>query len=190
MQNTTTCSLDDAQLQTRASSFVIAPASMFLANATMMALLLHVAIYQAQQVIKPIAVSLSFCMSPPPVLVCLTSSPHSLGLSSSPGSGGCSRLRAPLRCAGPHVCMSDTARSQPWRPPGGGSDRAKSGGGGWTEAEPPALRNQMLRGVPPPRQDRFRLPERTHGDHTGKLSYKITKCITTAYIITYNNVHI
>ena len=29
----------------------------------------------------------------------------------------------------PHVRMSDTAWSQPWRPPGRGSDRAKSGGG-------------------------------------------------------------
>ena len=43
--------------------------------------------------------------------------------------GGCLALRAPLRRAGLHVRMSDTARSQPWRPPGRGSDRAKSGGG-------------------------------------------------------------
>ena len=36
------------------------------------------------------------------------------------------------------VRMSDTAHSQPWRPPGRGSGRAKSGGEGWREAKSPA----------------------------------------------------
>ena len=66
MQNTSTGSLDDAQLQTRAASVVIETASTILAK-QLMAL---VAIYQAQQVIKPIAVCC--IMSPPPVLVRLT----------------------------------------------------------------------------------------------------------------------
>ena len=69
-----------------------------------------------------------FCLHHCPVLVRLT-------IATLPGplflrcSGSLPHLRAPLRCAGPHVRMSDTARSQPWRPPGRGSDRATSGGG-------------------------------------------------------------
>ena len=39
---------------------------------------------------------------------------------------------------------------------GGGKE-----GGAWTEAEPPRLRNQMLRGYPPPRRIVFRLTEWT-----------------------------
>ena len=45
----------------------------------------------------------------------------------------------PLRPIPLRVRMSDTAHSQPWTPPGRGSDRAKSGGGRDTW-----LRNQML----------------------------------------------
>ena len=56
-----------------------------------------------------------------------------------------SRFAAPsLHPKQPCVHMSDTARGQPWRPPGRGSDKAKSGGG-WREAEPMRLRNQILR---------------------------------------------
>ena len=41
----------------------------------------------------------------------------------------------------------------------------RSGGGAWREAEPLWLRNQMLRGYPPPRRIVCRLTERTRG-HT------------------------
>ena len=49
-----------------------------------------------------------------------------------------------LRLKLPCVCMSDTTRGHPWRPPRRGSDRAKLGGGGgvggWKEAELLALK--------------------------------------------------
>ena len=59
-------------------------------------------------------------------------------------------LCAFLRCNLLRVRMSDTARSQPWTPPGRGSDRATSGGG-LREAESNQLRNQMMRNGEPPR---------------------------------------
>ena len=53
-----------------------------------------------------------------------------------------SHIAAPLlRLIPLRVRMSDTAQTQPWRPPGRGSGRVMSpggGGGGWREAEPPA----------------------------------------------------
>ena len=101
-------------------------------------------------------------------------------------SGGCSSCA--LLCA-VQGCMS-ACRTRPEVNPGGPQGGAQTGrsprgggGGGWTEAEPPALRNQMLRGVPPPRQDRFSgSPERTRRPNGRPefrtIDYKITKCAT------------
>ena len=76
-------------------------------------------------------------------------------------SGSLPRLRAPLRFAGPHVRMSDTARSQPWRPPGRGSDRAKSGGGGaGRKLSRPGFETKWCRAFRQPCQDRL------HGSRT------------------------
>ena len=121
-------------------------------------------------------------------------SPHSLGFPSSIAWGRC--LACALLCA--TQGRMSACRTRPATNPGGpqgGAQTGRSPGGGWTEAEPPALRNQMLRGF-------SRYPARTFsalGTDTrrhhrrpefSKNELQITKCITTAYIITYNNVHI
>ena len=82
-------------------------------------------------------------------------------------------------------------RTEPAANPGGvgaqgGAQTGRSPGGGWTEAEPPALRNQMLWGIPPPRQDRFRLSRTDTETHTWETeftqlitNYKVRHIITT-----------
>ena len=88
-----------------------------------------VAVFHLQQSVATVAVSSTVSSLP-----CFAPPPHWL----SPLFAAVHALQLNRAC----VRMSDTARSQPWRPPGRGSGRAKSGGGGWREAEPP-LRNQM-----------------------------------------------
>ena len=75
-------------------------------------------------------------------------SPCSLGLSSSAGSGGC--LSCALLCAlqGRMSACRTRPAANPGGPQGGAQTGRSPGGGGWTEAEPPQLRNQMLRGFP------------------------------------------
>ena len=93
--------------------------------------------------------------------------PWSLGLSSSLRSGGC--FFCALLCA-VQGHMS-ACRTEPAANPGGRQGAAQTGrrwGGGWTEAEPPALRNHMLRGFP-------RYPARTFygswNGHTETLTH-------------------
>ena len=75
---------------------------------------------------------------------------------------------SPAHSSAPRMSACRTRPAANLGGPQGGAQTGRSPGGGWTEAEPPALRNQMLRGIPPPRQDRFRLSERTRRDtHTG-----------------------
>ena len=86
-------------------------------------------------------------------------SPCSLGLSSFVGSGGCSSCA--LLCAA--LGRMSACRTQPAANPGGPQGGAQTGrspgGGGWTEAEPSRLRNQMMRGF-------SRYPARTFSAHS------------------------
>ena len=148
MQNTSTCSLDDAQLQTRASSFVIASSSMSLAK-QLMAL---VAIYQAQQVIKPIAVC--FIMSPPPVHL----------------SSCVDHLRwpitAPLLQANGRM---SACRTRPEANPGGpqgGAQTGRSLGGAGRKLSRCGSEAKCCGGSATPLGPIFGSPERTHGDQT------------------------
>ena len=108
----------------------------------------------------------SFLPAPLSCLGPLDLSPRSSGLSSSAGSGGCSSCA--LLCAS-QGCMS-ACWTEPAANPGGPREGLRQGdvrGGGWTEAEPSRLRNQMLRGFSRYPARTFSAHERTHGDtHT------------------------
>ena len=73
-------------------------------------------------------------------------SPRSSGLSSSATQGRC--FSCALLCAAlgrMSACRTRPA-ANPGGPQGGAQTGRSPGGGGWTEAEPSRLRNQMLRG--------------------------------------------
>ena len=98
-------------------------------------------------------------------------------------------LRAPLRVAGPYVRMSDTARSQPWRPPGRGSDRAKSGGGGaGRKLSRPRFETKCCGGFPgtPPGPSRLVGTDTRRHSHGARIQMKNLTNYKCAYNHIYN----
>ena len=158
------CSLDDAQRHTRAFSFAIVTTSGFISLQS--AIVRRFSIVPLHQV--PVLVRLTFRRVP-------WASLPLLGRVAAPPARSSARRRA----ACPHVGLSPQPTLEA---PREGLRQGDVGGGGWTEAEPPVLRNQMLRGFP-------RYPARTFFGSIGTDTEtpKETRIQTT--MINYNVHH-
>ena len=90
---------------------------------------------------------------------------------------------APRRAAYPHVGHGPQPTLEA---PREGLRQGDVRGGGWTEAEPPALRNQMLRGIRHPARTVFRLSKMDTETPLGRPEFSnnelITKCASQPHI--------
>ena len=179
MQNTSTASLDNAQRLTRASSFVIVTTNGFIS--------LQSAILRRLHCLFRRHVAPSSCLS------LLNPAPHSLGFSPPSHRGRCFTSARSYAAQGHMSACRTRPAANPGGPQGGAQTGRRPGGGGWKEAEPPSAPKPNVAGVSQvPRQDLFRLLERTHGDtrrETRIHNNELQSALYNHIYKTYNNAH-